>query len=184
MNSNYLESIIKQFTYYKNLGDKTFAQLSHKELHFKHNEYSNNIAIITKHIVGNMLSRWTNFLTEDGEKEWRHRDSEFEDTYKSKAELIEAWEKAWQCLFDAITPLKAEDLERIIYIRNEGHTVVEAINRQSAHYAYHIGQIVFIGTLIKNNDWKSLSVPKNESANYNLKKFSQDKHRGHFTDDL
>ena len=106
MNTNYLESAIKQFSYNKSLADKTFEQLNNDELHWKANEYSNNIAIITKHIVGNMLSRWTNFLTEDGEKEWRHRDSEFEDTYQSKAEMIEAWEKGWQCLFYAIKPLK------------------------------------------------------------------------------
>lgn len=184
MNSNYIESIIKQFIYYKGLGDKTFEQLNADEIHLKHNEYSNNIAIVVKHIVGNMLSRWTNFLSEDGEKKWRHRDTEFEDTYKTKEEMILAWEKGWQCLFDAITPLKAEDLERIIYIRNEGHTLVEAINRQLAHYAYHIGQIVFIGTLIKDTDWKSLSVPKNKSAVYNQKKFNKEKFRGHFTDDL
>ncbi len=184
MNTNYLESVIKQFTYNKSLGDKTFTQLSDEDIHWKHNEYSNNIAIITKHIVGNMLSRWTSFLTEDGEKEWRHRDSEFEDSYDTKAAMILAWEKAWKCLFDTITPLDIDDLERIVYIRNEGHTVVEAINRQLSHYAYHIGQIVFIGTLVKNNDWKNLSVPKNQSENYNKKKFSQEKHRGHFTDDL
>ncbi len=184
MNSTYLESVIKQFTYNKSLGDKTFEQLNDEDIHWKYNEYSNNIAIVVKHIVGNMLSRWTNFLTEDGEKEWRHRDTEFEDTYKTKEEMLLAWEKGWQCLFDAITPLKAEDLERIIYIRNEGHTVVEAINRQLAHYAYHTGQIVFIGTLIKNNDWKNLSVLKGQSTNYNQKKFSKEKHRGHFTDDL
>jgi hypothetical protein len=184
MYTSYLEGVIKQFIYYKGLGDKTFEQLNADEIHLKHNEYSNNIAIVVKHIVGNMLSRWTNFLSEDGEKEWRHRDSEFEDTYKTKEEMILAWEKGWQCLFDAITPLKPEDLDNIIYIRNQGQTVVDAINRQLAHYAYHIGQIVFIGTLIKNNDWKSLSLPKNQSAIYNQKKFSKQKHRGHFTDDL
>ncbi len=184
MDSNYLESVIKQFNYLKSLGDKTFAQLNDKDIHWKHNEYSNNIAIVTKHIVGNMLSRWTNFLTEDGEKDWRHRDSEFEDSYTTKAAMISAWEKGWKCLFDAITPLKDEDLKRIIYIRNEGHTVTEAINRQLSHYSYHIGQIVLLGTLIKGNDWKSLSVPKNQSKAYNQKKFSQEKHRGHFTDDL
>jgi predicted SprT family Zn-dependent metalloprotease len=184
MYTSYLKGIIKQFIYYKSLGDKTFEQLNADEIHLKHNEYSNNITIVVKHIVGNMLSRWTNFLNEDGEKEWRHRDSEFEDTYKTKEEMILAWEKGWQCLFDAITPLKTEDLERIIYIRNQGQTVVDAINRQLAHYAYHIGQIVFIGTLIKDTDWKNLSVPKNKSAIYNQKKFSKEKHRGHFTDDL
>ncbi len=184
MGLNYIESAIKQFAYNKSLGDKTFEQLNDEDIHWKSNDYSNNIAIITKHIVGNMLSRWTNFLTEDGEKDWRHRDSEFEDSYITKEEMTQAWEKGWQCLFDAITPLKTEDLERIIYIRNEGHTVIEAINRQLSHYAYHIGQIVFIGTLVKNNDWKSLSVPKNQSKNFNKGKFSKEKHRGHFTDDL
>ena len=182
--TSYLSSALKQFEYYKSLGDKTIEQLSFEELKKEFAQDSNSITIIVKHLVGNMLSRWTNFLTEDGEKEWRHRDAEFEDTYKTKAEMIAAWEKGWKCLFDAITPLKKEDLERIIYIRNEGHTVVEAINRQLTHYAYHIGQIVFLGTLIKNNDWKSLSVAKNQSEAYNLKKFKQEKHRGHFTDDL
>jgi len=184
MNTNYLEGIIKQFQYYKRLGDKTFEQLNNDELHWKPNVYSNNVAIVVKHIVGNMLSRWTNFLTEDGEKDWRMRDSEFEDTYQTKEEMIEAWEKGWQCLFDAITPLKAEDLDRIIYIRNQGQTVVDAINRQLAHYAYHIGQIVYIGTLIRDTDWKSLSLPKGQSATYNKSKFDQKKQTGHFTDDL
>jgi len=184
MDSNYIESVIKQFTYNKSLGDKTFEQLNDEDIHRKFNEYSNNIAIITKHIVGNMLSRWTNFLTEDGEKDWRKRDLEFQDSYSTKEEMILAWEKAWKCLFDTITPLKAEDLERVIYIRNEGHTVIEAINRQLTHYAYHIGQIVFLGTLIKNNDWQSLSIPKNQSGKYNKGKFNKEKHRGHFTDDL
>jgi len=184
MDSNYLESVIKQFNYLKSLGDKTFAQLNDEDIHWKYNEYSNNIAIVTKHIVGNMLSRWTNFLTEDGEKDWRHRDSEFKDSYTTKAVMIQAWEKGWKCLFDAITPLKEANLKDIIYIRNEGHTVTEAINRQLSHYSYHIGQIVLLGTLIKGNDWKSLSVPKNQSEVYNQKKFSQEKHRGHFTDDL
>jgi len=131
-----------------------------------------------------MLSRWTNFLTEDGEKEWRQRDQEFEDTYKNKEDLITNWEKGWQCLFDAILPLTENDLERIIYIRNQGHTVTEAINRQLAHYAYHIGQIVFIGKMIKGKHWKSLSVPKGQSTAYNKEKFAKEKWRQHFTDNL
>lgn len=183
MNS-YLNSVIKQFEYYKSLGDKTFEQLSFDELQFKQNDYSNSISIITKHIVGNMLSRWTNFLSEDGEKEWRQRDREFEDTYNTKEELKVAWNNGWNCLFKALKPLKDENLEQIIYIRNQGHTVSEAINRQLAHYSYHIGQIVFIGTLIKNNEWQSLSIPKGNSAVYNIDKFSKKKGRRHFTDDL
>lgn len=130
-----------------------------------------------------MLSRWTNFLTEDGEKQWRHRDQEFEDTFTTKEELIDTWDKGWHCLFNAIKPLTKSDLERII-IRNQGHTVTEAINRQLAHYAYHIGQIVFIGTLIKSDDWLSLSIPKGNSKTYNEEKFNKPKSRTHFTDDL
>ncbi|MBC8754762.1 DUF1572 family protein [Kordia sp. YSTF-M3] len=181
---NYLESTRKQFTYYKSLGDKTFAQLSDEEIHWQQNDDSNSVAIIVKHIVGNMLSRWTNFLTEDGEKEWRHRDTEFEDTYTSKAEMITAWEKGWRCLFAAIDPLEAKDVSRIIYIRNQGHTVMEAMTRQLSHYAYHIGQLVYVGKLIRGNEWTSLSIPKGKSSTYNTDKFSKEKGKRHFTDDL
>ncbi|MDY7395414.1 DUF1572 family protein [Aureibaculum sp. 2210JD6-5] len=184
MDSNYIESIQKQFAYYKSLGDKTFEQINDAEIHWQFNEDSNSIAIIVKHIVGNMLSRWTNFYTEDGEKEWRHRDTEFEDTYTSKAEMVTAWNKGWNCLFEIIKPVKPKDLQRIVYIRSEGHTVLEAINRQLCHYAYHTGQLVYVGKLIKGNQWKSLSIPKNQSSAYNKEKFDNEKHRGHFTDDL
>jgi len=184
MNEDYLKGVIKQFNYYKNLGDKTFEQLNNDDIYYKPNEYCNNVSIIVKHIVGNMLSRWTNFLTEDGEKEWRHRDAEFEDTYQSKKDMIAAWKSGWNSLFNAISSLEAEDLKRIIYIRNQGQTVTDAINRQLAHYPYHIGQIVFLGTIIKNNNWKSLSIPKGASNIFNKKKFEQGKHNGHFTDDF
>ncbi|WP_445731395.1 DUF1572 family protein [Mariniflexile sp.] len=181
---SYLASAIKQFEYYRSLGDKTFEQLTFDELKKEFATDSNSIAIIVKHLVGNMLSRWTHFLTEDGEKEWRHRDLEFEDTYSAKQELIENWDQGWNCLFDAIKPLKDLDLERIIYIRNQGHTVTEAINRQLAHYAYHIGQIVFLGKLLKGEKWQSLSIHKGNSSKYNVEKFSKEKERRHFTDDL
>nr|WP_321228107.1 DUF1572 family protein [uncultured Psychroserpens sp.] len=184
MENSYLTSVIKQFEYYKSLGDKTIAQLSIEELQHEFAEDSNSISIIVKHIVGNMLSRWTNFLTEDGEKEWRHRDNEFEDTFKNKEELLNYWNRGWDCLFEAIRPLSSKDLERIIYIRNQGHTVTEAINRQLAHYAYHIGQLVFLGKLTKGKQWESLSIPKGQSTTYNTKKFSKEKGRRHFTDDL
>jgi hypothetical protein len=184
MKSSYLESIHKQFTYYKSLGEKTFSQLSDENIHWKYNNESNSIAITVKHIVGNMLSRWTNFLTEDGEKEWRHRETEFENRYTSKEELLVSWEKGWTCLFDAIDSLKEDDLEEMIFIRNLGHTITEAINRQLSHYSYHIGQIVYIGKIIKSKDWESLSVPKNKSQDYNNDKFSKEKIRKHFTDDL
>lgn len=184
MENSYLNSVIKQFEYYKNLGDKTFEQLRFEELQQEFAEDSNSVSIIVKHIVGNMLSRWTNFLTKDGEKEWRLRDEEFQDTFKSKTELLAAWDKGWDCLFEAIKPLNKQHLESIIYIRNQGHTVTEALNRQLAHYAYHIGQIVFLGKLLKGSQWDSLSIPKGQSKTYNQDKFSKTKGRRHFTDDL
>lgn len=184
MEKSYVPSILKQFQYYKSLGDKIIQQLTLEELQWQPHEESNSIAIIIKHIAGNMLSRWTNFLTEDGEKPWRNRDQEFEDTYTTKEDLFAAWESGWKCLLDAITPLKDDDLERIIYIRNQGHTVTEAIHRQLAHYSYHVGQIVFLGKLIKGNNWESLTIPKGKSITYNLEKFSKEKGRRHFTDDL
>lgn len=181
---SYLSSIKKQFLYYKSLGDQTFLQLSENDIRWEYSKDNNSVAIIVNHIVGNMLSRWTNFLTEDGEKEWRNRDSEFEDDIRDKAHLLEKWEQGWNVLFDAIDPLQEKDLETIIYIRNQGHTVTEAINRQLAHYAYHIGQIVFLGKMIKGREWTSLSIPKGASTAYNKEKFGKEKGRRHFTEDL
>jgi len=180
---SYLESAKKQFLYYKTLADKSFEQLQDDQLFIAVNENCNSIAVIVKHMSGNMLSRWTDFLTSDGEKEWRNRDDEFEDTYTSKSELIAAWEKGWSCFLNALDQLKAEQLSEIIYIRNEGHTVVEAINRQLAHYPYHVGQIVFYAKLLKNSEWDSLSIPKNKSTNYNADKFSKEKAIRNFTDE-
>lgn len=181
---SYLSSSIKQFEYYKSLGDKTFTQLSFDDMQWQSNVDANSISIISKHLVGNMLSRWTNFLTEDGEKTWRKRDDEFVDTFSTKEELIAAWESGWYCLFKAIQGLDQNDLEQIIHIRNQGHTVTEAINRQLAHYAYHVGQIVFLGKFLKGENWQSLSIPKGDSKKYNEAKFEKDKKREHFTDDL
>ncbi|MDI1255912.1 MAG: DUF1572 domain-containing protein [Flavobacterium sp.] len=182
-NAQYLESAKKQFLYYKMLAEKSFAQLEPEQLFVSLNENTNSIAVIVKHLSGNMLSRWTDFLTTDGEKEWRHRDTEFEGTYTSKEELIAAWEQGWQCFFDAINSLQPEQLSDIIYIRNEGHTVLEAINRQLAHYPYHVGQIVFYAKLLNTGEWDSLSIPKNKSGNYNDGKFSREKSIRNFTDD-
>jgi len=184
MKSNYLDSIQSQFKYYKNLGDHTFEQLSNEDIHWQYNKESNSIAIVVKHIVGNMISRWTNFRYEDGEKEWRQRDTEFIDNYTSKEEMSLAWEKGWKCLINAIKPLKGEDLSEIVYIRNQGHTVMEAINRQLCHYSYHVGQLVYIGKLINNSDWKTLSIARNKSTDFNQKKFSKEKTRKQFTDGL
>jgi Protein of unknown function (DUF1572) len=180
----YLKSANRQFQYYKKLGDYAMAQLPDADLFWQMNEDCNSIAIIVKHMWGNMLSRWTDFLTTDGEKPTRQRDAEFENDMNSRAEVLERWEGGWKCLFDALASITDADLDRIIYIRNEGHTVLEATNRQIAHYAYHVGQIVHIAKECKSSNWKSLSIPRNKSADYNADKFAQDKGVRHFTDDL
>jgi Protein of unknown function (DUF1572) len=163
----YLDTVIRRLKYYKELGDKSFEQLTDADFHVQPNEASNSIAIIIQHLYGNMLSRWTLFLTEDGEKEWRNRDAEFEEHPYSKKELLDYWEKGWDCFLGAITSLTAEQLLQTIYIRQEGLSVMDAINRQLAHYPYHIGQIVYIARWIKNGDWKNLSIPKGHSQQYN-----------------
>jgi hypothetical protein len=183
MKTNYLESVKKQFLYYKTLGEKAFEQLEPDQLFISVNEDTNSIAVIVNHLVGNMLSRWTDFLTTDGEKEWRNRDAEFKEILKTKTELLAHWEKGWHCLFEALNNLQPHQLDEIIYIRNEGHTVLEAINRQLAHYPYHIGQIVFYAKMIKKTEWQSLSIPKNKSNIYNADKFSQEKSIKNFTND-
>ena len=180
---SYLESVKKQFLYYKMLGEKAMAQLEPEQLFVSVNEDTNSIAAIVKHISGNMLSRWTDFLTTDGEKEWRNRDAEFENDLQSKNEVILVWNKGWDCFLTTLNSLKPEQLSDIIYIRNEGHTVIEAINRQLAHYPYHVGQIVFYAKQLKKNDWDSLSIPKNKSGNYNAEKFAKEKEIKNFTDD-
>jgi len=183
MNS-YLKSVKKQFEYYKMLGEKTFEQIPEEKLFWQLNDESNSISMIVKHLNGNMLSRWTDFLTTDGEKEWRKRDEEFDNDIKTKAELLSKWVEGWDCLFKAINPLTKKDLEKEIYIRNMEHSISEAINRQLAHYSYHIGQIVFIGKIIRNEKWNSLSIPKGKSKEYNKEKFSKPKSKKHFTEDL
>ena len=165
------------------LGEKTFAQIPDEKLFWQYNEDSNSIATIVKHLWGNMLSRWTDFLTTDGEKEWRDRDAEFENDIKSRSELLDKWNAGWEGLFIALKGLTADDLDKIIYIRNQGHTVMEAINRQLAHYCYHVGQIVYAGKMAANDHWQSLSIPKGDSKKFNDDKFSKPKHREHFTDE-
>lgn len=179
----YLESAKRQFTMYKQLGEKAMAQLDEQELNWHANEDSNSIAAIVKHMWGNMLSRWTDFRTTDGEKPWRQRDAEFDNEVQDRAALMQKWEEGWQCLFAALNSITDDDLEQIVYIRNEGHTILEAINRQISHYSYHVGQIVYISKLRVKDEWKSLSIPRNKSAEYNSGKFSQDKGVRHFTDE-
>ncbi|MEP6929453.1 MAG: DUF1572 domain-containing protein [Flavobacterium sp.] len=180
---SYLESVKKQFLYYKTLGEKAMSQLEPEQLFTAINEDTNSIAAIVKHVSGNMLSRWTDFLTTDGEKEWRNRDAEFENDLQSTEEVLEAWNKGWNCFLNTLDSLKPEQLSEIIYIRNEGHTVIEAINRQLAHYPYHIGQIVFYAKQLKKDAWDSLSIPRNKSGNYNAEKFAKEKEIKNFTDD-
>lgn len=179
----YLQSTIRQFEYYKRLGEQTFAQVTDEQLFWQHDTDCNSIGTLVKHLAGNMLSRWTDFLLSDGEKPWRNRDSEFENDIRSREELLALWEKGWRILLDTLRSLSDDDLERIIFIRNEGHTVMEAINRQMAHYPYHVGQIVFIGKMLSGH-WQSLSIPKGRSEKFNTEKFSEPKQRRHFTDGL
>ena len=173
MTNDYLESVKKQFEYYKTLGEQTFSQLPDGKLFWKFDEDSNSIATIVKHLSGNMLSRWTDFLITDGEKEWRNRDAEFDNDISTRQELLDKWEEGWKCLFAALNSLTTDDLQKEIYIRNQGHSVTEAINRQLAHYPYHIGQIVFIGKMACGNNWTSLSILKGSSNLYNSEKFSK-----------
>ena len=165
---HYLDDALRRFRDYKQLAERAFAQISDEEFFRTLDEESNSIAINMKHIAGNMISRWTDFLTTDGEKPERNRDLEFVMLPEtSKNEMLAYWERGWQCVFEAVEPLKPEDLMRTIRVRGQDHTVVQAINRQLAHYAYHVGQIVFLAKHFKSGEWQSLSVPKNRSAEFN-----------------
>lgn len=179
----YLDSVRRQFAMYKQMGDKAMAQVSDDFLNWQANDNTNSIAVIVKHMRGNMLSRWTDFLTTDGEKPWRERDNEFEEDKPSREVILQRWEEGWKCLFDALNSITDDDLEKIIYIRNEGHTVLEAINRQVSHYCGHVGQIVYAAKIGAGDTWKSLSIPRNQSKMYNEAKFSQEKTQKHFTDE-
>jgi uncharacterized damage-inducible protein DinB len=165
--TEYLSSSIKRLKYYKSLANKTFDQLSDEQLHFQPNTESNSIAVNIQHMAGNMLSRWTDFLSSDGEKEWRDRDAEFEDKELTKEKLLQAWEQGWACFIEALEKLTEQDLLKIITIRGEQLTAIDAVNRQLAHYPYHVGQIVYMGRIIKGKDWKNLSIPPGGSVDFN-----------------
>jgi hypothetical protein len=184
MATSYLSSVTKQFEYYKQLAEKAMRQLPEEALFWQYNEESNSIAVILNHMVGNMLSRFTDFLTTDGEKPWRDRDAEFENKFSGRDEVMAYWNKGWNCLLGTLSTLTEDNLEDVIYIRNDGHTVIEALNRQLAHYSYHIGQIVYIAKMVSNEKWESLSIPRNKSKDFNTRKFTQEKAKRHFTDDL
>lgn len=163
VNEEYLASIKTNFEKYKVMGDKTFEQLEEKDFHYSLDEESNTIAVIIQHVSGNLLSRFSDFLTSDGEKPTRNRDMEFEEQQLSQKELIEKWNYSWKVLLDAVGNLAGEDLLKSIYIRNEPHSVMEALNRSLTHTAYHIGQIVYLAKHIKKNSWKTLSIPKKKA---------------------
>jgi hypothetical protein len=167
---NYIASARAQFLKYEKLGEKAIAQVPEDKISWVYDSDSNSIATIVKHISGNMLSRFTDFYTSDGEKKWRNRDTEFENETITKDALMLKWNQGWTCLFNILDSLTTEDLSKEVLIRNEPHTVMEAINRQLTHYAYHVGQIVFLGKMICGNHWESLSIPKGRSQEFNTKK--------------
>ena len=172
MNSqHYLKDTLLQLRKYKIMAEKAMAQISDDDFFTELSDIDNSLAIIVKHMAGNMRSRWRDFLTSDGEKDDRHRDTEFEiyDS-DSKESLMQKWEDGWQLCFEAIELLIPEDLEKTIYIRAEAHSVLEAINRQLTHYAYHVGQIVYLSRHFAGTNWKSLGIPKGESDSYDVSK--------------
>ena len=165
---HYLADALRTFRDYKKLAERAFEQIDEQDFFRTIDRESNSIAVNMKHMAGNMLSRWTDFLTTDGEKPERDRDMEFVMLPETtRAEMVAYWDQGWQCTFDAVQPLRPEDLLRTVTIRGQDHTVVQAINRQLAHYAYHVGQIVFLAKHFKASDWQSLSVPKNKSEEFN-----------------
>lgn len=167
--TSYLEDALAIFRQYKQLGERAMAQITDQQLFALLDDEANSIAIIVKHMSGNMRSRWTEFLTTDGEKPTRNRDSEFVDPPATREDLLHQWEEGWTCLFHAIDPLKDTDLSRTVRIRGEAHSVLQAVNRQLAHYALHIGQIVLLAKHWAGAEWQSLSVPRHQSAEFNRK---------------
>jgi hypothetical protein len=165
--TSYVEDSLGVFRYYKKLAERAMAQVSDERLLYALDTESNSIAVIVKHMAGNMLSRWTDFLTSDGEKPGRDRDAEFRDPPLTREELVELWERGWACLLGTIESLTDADLGRAITIRGEAHSVMQAINRQVAHYSYHCGQIVFLAKHLCNERWEVLSVPRGKSAEFN-----------------
>ena len=180
--SNFLEDVRKQSRYYRKLAEQAMDQIEAEQLFVAANQDSNSIAVIAGHLAGNMLSRWTEFQTTDGEKPWRDRDAEFETQFSNREDLRTRWNEGWDCYLGALDSIQPGDLEKICYIRNQGHTVLEAVNRQFAHYAYHVGQIVFAAKQLKAGPWKSLTIPKNQSGVFNAAKFSAEKRRKNFLD--
>ena len=164
--TSYVHDSIALFRYYKKLAERAIAQVDDEHLTAALDSEMNSIAVVVKHMAGNMRSRWTDFLTSDGEKPDRNRDSEFEDAPCTREALLAMWEEGWQCVFSAMEALSEEDLERTVTIRGEAHSVMQAINRQVAHYSYHCGQLVFLSKHFRRGDWQSLSVPRGQSSEF------------------
>jgi hypothetical protein len=172
--TEYLQDAVSSFKAYKKLADKAIDQVNDQELFITLDEEGNSIAVVMKHMAGNMLSRWTDFLNSDGEKPNRNRDMEFViEEGTTKEAVLAYWERGWQAVFAAVEPLQPQDFERTVSIRGETHTIVQAINRQLTHYSYHIGQIVFLAKHFRSSEWHSLSIPRNRSAEFNAKKSAQ-----------
>jgi uncharacterized protein DUF1572 len=167
LTTSYLRDSIELFRHYKRMGDRAIEQCPEDKLCVEIDPVSNSIAVIVKHMAGNMVSRWTDFLTSDGEKPSRDRDGEFEVAGATREDVVAMWERGWKSVFDALEPLTEEDLTRTVTIRTEPHSVMQAINRQTAHYSYHIGQIVFLARHFAGQDWKTLSIPKKGSKEFN-----------------
>ena len=181
---NILINLRKQFQFYHQLGLQAITQLGHvDQANWKANSESNSVSILTNHLYGNMKSRFTDFLITDGEKSWRNRDQEFEGEFKSLEELIQLYNDGWNTVFATLESLEESDLRRVVYIRNQGHSVFEAINRQITHYAYHVGQIVYLCKLILSTDFQSLSIPKGQSEQFNRKKFDSEPSDQHYTEE-
>ncbi|EOO22388.1 MULTISPECIES: DUF1572 domain-containing protein [Bacillus cereus group] len=168
----YLKCAISNFKATQNQGERVLSQLSYEQIMWSSHEETNSIAIIIKHLHGNMRSRWTDFLTSDGEKTDRNRDGEFEGGYNSKQEALAAWQEGWEHVFKTMNTITPEHLLKTVYIRGEAHTVMQAIERQISHYALHIGQIIYIGKMLKENEWECLSIPRGQSTSYLEKKRS------------
>ena len=170
---DFLQSLQKEFKRYKTYGDRTLSRLNLEQMLWEPAADVNSVAVLVKHISGNMRSRFTNFLTEDGEKEWRHRDQEFLVNFESKEEILALWEDGWSILFSALNSLSESNLDSTVYIRDQAHSIPEALHRQLAHYSSHVGQMMYLGKIILGDQWESLSIPKGKSAEFNKNMFGR-----------
>lgn len=169
LTTSYLEDSLSLFAYYKKLAEAAMQQVTDEQLYAVLDPEMNSIALIVKHLAGNMHSRWTDFLISDGEKPERNRDAEFLEPPSGREEMMKIWESGWNCLFSALAPLSSEDMTRTVLIRGEAHSVMQAVNRQLAHYAYHCGQILLLAKHFQHAEWKSPTIPRGQSAKFNQK---------------